>query len=482
MKSFKTFVKEANLLGTSRKKRKPNWDVYIVTNYNKKDIHTLESKGDLNLYNPKSMKSIVTLKSSDKIQILSTKLIIKSRSQYASVSFGRKKGLLNLNAITKPSDRAKKARDGDIDSVIKGGSHSKEFTPDKLGMGGSEYSSVGSMVPDVGERVNKTYGGDEHKQIRMFLGDIIKNITGISVLKEAKVPRHERKYNTSGDYEISKGDLKILSKNFGEIIGAMYILKTNKKLSVVGFPSNISEGLYDFYGTTKKGRTVYYSAKSAGGSSTSLENLNFIRKHFSASNPFLQKYSDEMDAIDALINVKGVYNTLYNIRAFFNDDFSTKVKEISKRMSKISSKKIIDLEPDMLDGWFQDVKENSTEDEFVSTMQSIYNDILGDLGKPRKTTEGVLREMFSSESDFDHGYIMYPMGSYIVNYMNNTPRYIEALNLLAGYANFILQATVDIDIKTTTVKIIKFSKNQFRFSYNGMSKKPANRPIGFREI
>lgn len=481
MKSFKVFIKEANLLGKSRSRRKPNWDVYIVTNYNKKDVHTLEPKGDLNLYNPKTMESIATLKSSDKIQILSTELIIKSKSKYASVSFGRKKGLMNLNAITKPSDRAKKARDGDIESVIRGGTHSKEFTPDKLLMGGSEYSSVNSLVADVGMRVSKVYGGDEFGQIRMFLGDIIKNITGVSVLKEAKIPRHERKYKTSGDYTISEGDLKIISKNFGEIIGAMYIIKTNKKASLVGFPSNISEGLYDFYIKDRKGRTIYYSAKSAGGSSTSLENLDFIRKHFSASNPFLKKYSDEMDAIDALINVKGTYNTLYNIRAFFNDDFPKKVKEIAKRMSEISSKKIIDLEPDMLDGWFEDVKVNSSENDFVSTMQSIYNDMLGDLGKPRITTEGVLREMFNSESDFDHGYIMYPMGSYIVNYMNNTPRYVEALNLLAGYANYILQATVDIDIKTTSVKIIKFSKNKFRFSYNGMSKKPANRPIGFKE-
>jgi hypothetical protein len=74
------------------------------------------------------------------------------------------------------------------------------------------------------------------------------------------------------------------------------------------------------------------------------------------------------------------------------------------------------------------------------------------------------------------------MGSYIVKYLNNSPKYTEALNLLAGFANFISQITVDMNTKTTEIKIIKFSKNEFRFSYNGMSKAPGNRPIGFKEV
>jgi hypothetical protein len=89
--------------------------------------------------------------------------------------------------------------------------------------------------------------------------------------------------------------------------------------------------------------------------------------------------------------------------------------------------------------------------------------------------------MFNGKSSFHHGYLLYPMGSYIVKYLNNSPKMVEALNLLAGFANYISQITVDMSTTNTEVQIIKFAKNDFRFSYNGMSKAPGNRPIGFKE-
>ena len=113
--------------------------------------------------------------------------------------------------------------------------------------------------------------------------------------------------------------------------------------------------------------------------------------------------------------------------------------------------------------------------------------------KEFRTANGTGNRGYGVWQTYDGGYIIYPMGSYIVAYMNRddvkrTPdkpnklhRFIDALDMLANFGSYISQITVDMDSKSTKIQILKFSKNKFRFSYNGMAKKPANRPIGFKE-
>jgi len=464
-------VKESSLTGKSRSGGRSNWEHYVIANYDKNMTYSLEKKGQLILFNL-DIEDGETLRPTDKIKIVDTLLVKKGNSNYAKVQVGRKIGFLNINAITKPTGKSRS-----VGSVIGGGKNSKEFTPDKFSLGGSEFGNVGSLVSTVSSRIYNVYGGDEYAEIRRYLDDIVKSITGHTMLNE-KVKRFSRAYKT-GKYEITDGDMKIISKNFGEVIGAMFLLKTNKKMAVIGFPSSVKEGLYDIYGKDDKGRVHYYSAKSAGGSSTSMANLNFIRKNFH-DNAFVQNYMSEMEIIDSLINTPE-YGTIYNINAFFNDNLSRKVREMVKILNGISKNRITNLEPDSLDVWLDDVRANQKENVFVDTMNTIYNTVLGDMKGVPKTSDRVLREMFNSTSYFHHGYLLYPMGSYIVKYLNGNARYIEALNLLTNFGSYISQITVDMGQTSTEIQIIKFSKNQFRFSYNGMSKAPGNRPIGFKE-
>ena len=62
-------------------------------------------------------------------------------------------------------------------------------------------------------------------------------------------------------------------------------------------------------------------------------------------------------------------------------------------------------------------------------------------------------------------------------------RFIDALDMLMNFGSYISQINVDMNFppKSTTIQILKFSKNKFRFSYNAGSKYPNNRPIGFKE-
>jgi hypothetical protein len=460
---------EASLSGQSRSGQMSNWDYYVVGMFEKGMTLSIEKNTSMI---DKNKTVLSTLKKNDQVEVIDTNLVKIGNSSYAQVKYKRDIGLVTISALTKPT------KNKQANSVVGGGKNSKEFTPDKLGLGGSEFTRIGSLVGAVSSALKRVYGGSEYKEIRRYLSDTTKKITGQSL--NEKVERYSVSFKPAGSYNIVDSDMKIISKNFGEVIGAMYLLKHNKNAKVVGFPGQVNEGLYDIYTKDKKDRIHYYSAKSAGGSSTSLANLNFIKRNFAGTNTFIQKHMSEMEVIDSLIN-SNEYNTIYNITAFFNDNLQKKVKEIVSILNTLSMPdlQIADIEQPTLNDWFDSVRLTRTSDEFVAVMNKIYATVFDGLSK---TTDKVLRQMFESDRNtHSNGYLLYPMGSYIVKYLNSIDKYVEALNLLTGFASYISQITVNMSSSLTEIQIIKFSKNRFKFTYNGMSNSPGNRPIGFKE-
>jgi hypothetical protein len=474
--SFKEhlMIGEGSLAGNSRSGGMSKWEYYLVPNFNPKEEYSLEKKGSLKLYNL-DFSNFENLDASKKIRILSVDLVSSGMSKYAHVRVGSNSGLLNINSIRKPSVS------GDSGSVIGGGKNSKEFTPDKLSLGGIEFSDIGSMVSAIATRMGNVYGGDEYTDVRRYLNDIIQNTTGHSILNEAI----KSSYKVGGDYNITRGDIMILSKNFGEVVGAMYLLKNKINDTVsVGFPASVKEGLYDVVAKLPNGKAHYYSVKSAGGSSTSMGNLDFITDNFPEEASYYKDYETELDAIDALIN-RPTYGTVFNIHAFFNDRFPEKVKKMTRILNNVVDDRrnqIPDIEQYSLDSWISYMRKNKTESTFIQTINTIYDDVLGDMKGTPRTTDAVQKRIFSSKKNFEHGYLLYPMGSYIVKYLNGNPRYLEALNLITSIDSLVSQMTVDMSSSGVNIKIEKFNESKFRFSYNGMSMKPGNRPIGFKKV
>ena len=494
MLKFTSYVlSETSLGGSSRGSGKSKWDTYLVPVWNKDTDYKLFADGVMVLSDP------VTAKVKDheihgphskgtKIKILSTKL----ENGFAKVRIGNKQdGWIKVSQIAKPEvDRS----DKDGPPAFLGGQNSKEFTPDKIYLNGKEFSSPSAMTSAISAGINAKYGGDELKEIRRYLSEFCKAISG-SPLTEGSQERFSKTYTTNETFEVAKSDVMILSKNFGEVLGALYISRWNKKLVKVGFPGSIKEGLYDFYGIDKAGRSIYYSAKSAGGSSTSMENLNFITKNFSKDNKFLRERMQEMKVVNKLINKPGK-NTAKNILDWFEEEEPNKIKQILSILSK--AHKIKSLEKVDLAIWLQELRKDKKKGEkkFIQALEKAYKDVLWDVGKKPKSATKTLKEIFAADkNDFDGGYIIYPMGSYIVAYMNRDDikrdpekpkkehRFIDALDMLMNFGSYISQINVDMNFppKSTTIQILKFSKNKFRFSYNAGSKYPNNRPIGFIE-
>ena len=467
------YLNESGLGGESSSGGKPNWDHYIVDNFDINNEYVIDKDGKLI---DKYFKHITDVNKNDKIRILSTNLLKKGKSSFAFIRYKGIDGYININTIQKPK------LSKDKESVF--ASNSKEFAPDKLNIEGIKYSNKNMLIRDSIVAMEQYYGEKKYEQMRNYLNECMNTINNTSFkLTESK---YNKKYKISGNYNITQTDIGVLSKNFGEVLAGIFILTTNKKCSHIEYPSNIAQGLYDFSMIDNRNITYYYSVKSKGGSSTSMANLNFILKHFS-NNSFFTTYKNEVNAILRLINSPtDDRTTLSNIIGFFDDIIPNKKNEILSYLNRISKKRISDLTMNSLSMWFDDITTNSNVNDFIRIINEIYNNVMSDVGgKGPNIDDKILREMFMSgnpEKKYKHGYLLYPMGSYIVKYLNNIGKYKEVLNILLNYGTFIQQIEIDLNIKDFDITISKFKSNNFRFSYNGMSKKPGNRPVGFIQI
>ncbi len=464
---------ETHLGGKSRSGGTTNWNHYVVRGFDKSKEYIIVK--DSNIYD-ESFNKIGELRKGDKINILEPELYQYKRSSFAKIKKlkNRETGLVNITSIQKPTTKIE-------GSVIPGGmANNKNFTPDILKLNGIKFKSVTNMASQVANSISSLYKGSDFNEIKKYLAECIKLSTGANVLIESGF---SKSYQLSGDYNVVGRDVRILSKNFGEILAAMYILANNKKSEYVEFPADVSQELYDFLMVERgSGKTHYYSVKSHGGSSTSLGNINFILNHFSDTNVLFKENEHEVQVIRSLINnQKEGKTTLKNIENFYNTILSDKKRDIINRLGDISKQNPKDLSQKSLDVWFDDMIKSSTKEEFISTLQDIYDNVLGDKGHAPKATIKTLEQIYKDEvgSKYEHGYLYYPMGSYIVKYLNTTGKYLDILNVILNYGSYIHQFTVNMDIKQFDVSISSFKKTKFRFSYNAMSKKPSNRPIGF---
>ena len=462
--------KEAALTGQSRSGGTSNWNHYVVRDFDPAREYFIEN--DAPMLDDGLTQNISSLPIGSIVTINNVTLKQKANQQFANVTDKATGmvGYVTLSAIRKPTTKGK--------SGAIGGTTSKEFLPDKLKLVGKNYEDKNALIADVILGMETTYGDDKYSEIRDYATECMYSITGeFSPLTEG----FSKKYQLSKKYKISDVDVKILSKNFGEVLAALYIIATNKKAKEVFFPKGSSNPLYDFVMVKNTGMNEYYSVKSHGGSSTSMANLDFLLDHFSEDNALLDQYKDEIETVRLLINDKSAgKTTLTNIEKFFDDKLPDKKLDILEKLNAISSKKINTLSQSDLSSWFHDVTANATVDAFMSTMDDIYTNVLGDIGSPARTTAPVLRKMFETKTSKDNGYLYYPMGSYIVQFLNDEKKpYLKVLNILLNYGTYIHQFEVNLHAGSFDVYISSFSQSTFRFSYNGMSNAPANRPIGF---
>jgi len=467
---FDYFLTEANLLGKSRSGGVSNWQHYVVRDFSEDREYTIEKNSTI--IDNKTLKELGEVLVGDKIHILSTDLEKIGGSLYAYVKTISDNivGYVKLSSISKPTTKSQ-------NSVISGGANSKEFLPKKLGLENIKFTSTSQLLSAVITGINSLYSDSKYTEIKSYLSDVLSKLTGTNVsINES----FSRDYKLNRKYNVSDQDIKILSKNFGEVLGGIYAIKYNKKAKYVQFPSDDNQGLFDYLMVDERGRTTYISVKSGGGSSTSMGNINFVLNNFSNNRIFIDN-KHEVETIRSLMNNKKEgKTTLTNIENFYKNVLNKEQSQILTSINKISKYKAKNLSQSELNKWFQSMKKTSPKEIFISTMKDIYSTILSG----SSATDLSLSDMYELDdiSSVQNGYLYYPMGSYIVKYMNSNKKYTDTLNYILNFASYVHQFDVNLSQNSFNIQIFTFDKKEFRFSYNGMAKKPANRPIGFIKV
>lgn len=450
MKTFSEFLLEAALSGNSRSGQKSNWDTYIVDDSDWENKNYEVEKNGI-LYDGTLKTAIGEVKKGELLKLLSTDLMKLGSSSYANVFISNNEGYLNISLIKKPSSK-----------------NTKDFTPDKLGIKGRKFNAE-ELVSAV------TQGLKDLKisgPIFEFLMDCMSSVVNKNLF-EGKMERFTKNIKLSGSYNFDKESLKKFSKNFGEILGALFVLKTDKSTKIIEYPSKINEGLYDFIAHKEIGQKIYYSSKAGNGSASALKNLNvFI--------PFISsKFSkDNVEKIKLLITGKNrpTIDVIIDYINNFEPDLSTFInRELGIRSSELSHS-------DLSDWWSKNASQMN-EEKIRQTFTKIYDKIGYDFNGTAMTS---LISIFSAKKDTSkNGYILYPLGSYIARTLNEDPVMLKLLNeiLTMSYlSGSVFQVNADIFNDHLEFGIIRFKNNQFQFNYHAGMKYPGNVPLAFKEI
>jgi viroplasmin and RNaseH domain-containing protein len=485
---------EVNLMGNCSKG--VTWDWYVKRVYDPQKIYKVEKDSQLfgTDYNPidsVTMRQELNILDPDFIEIKSSgterKGTIKS-GKYAKVKMldSGLEGLLNLNAIRKPTD-AETPKDSSeiIGAVIPGGTNSKEFAPSSLDLVGQSFDSKEKLAYFVFNNIKTVYPEPEYNEIKKYLHKCIEAVSGITIDVPLEEPLQEysKNYSIQGDFKINSKDISILSKNFGEVLAGLHSLSTNKKAKKISFSPESNSPFWDYKIDTVP--ETFFSVKSKEGSSTGMANLNFILDKFinvsgEPNNLLIQRNIDEYRIIKSLMNVSKIRTTVSNIEEFYNTRLQDKKAEIIRLLNNMSvpnnGPTLKSLSQDDLNEWFNFVVANLDKNAFISGLNSVYQ-ILGG----SKTSDKTLGLMYDQKNSKLNGYIYYPMGSYIVKVLNKNAKAVELLNGILNYGSFAYQVTIDMDQKNNNleIKTENFQNMSFRFSWNGLSNDPSNRPIGF---
>lgn len=401
----------------------------------------------------------------------------------ANVEIGGKNGWTKLRTIKKPT----------------ASKNTKNLTPASLGLAGKKLT--------MEQLVNSVVTAVERSAIDPIMKDYIKDAVDSIVNKnlfEAAMERFTKEIKLSREHSLdSTTKLNVISKNFGEILVPLFILKTSKKAKAIEYPSKENAPLCDFivFNSEKGGKEdrEFYSVKSGSGSSTDLENIKTFLPYLD-----VDESSKEYQLLKLIMATTKIGKTGKNagkeikdkgatidaiLRFWNNTDYSGASIEIVKKRLGLPSGSLTKAEIDIV--WkdiIEDVKKTSPgkESKKLTALKDILSNQFGYpiAGKAAET----LNQIFSKTAKKDisgGGFLLYPMGSALIKRLNAMPSVVDLLNnvlKLASNSGKVLQSTVDAYNDKIVFKIISFKNNRFKFSYNAMMKAPGNRPLGFSEV
>lgn len=301
----------------------------------------------------------------------------------------------------------------------------KDLSPDKLQIVDNLYN-ISDLIEKVSIEINNKYDSCISEQL-------------ISLLEASKEKTKVIKLNKNLLFE--KDDLKTISKDFGEILSAIWLM-SKFNFSQVIFPQNSNEKFIDFF--AKKVFVCYpVSVKSGVGGKVSVQNiLDAINKR----NKTNKKNNNKQPAkkIIEIVNGNDRNSQMILLHQYLRS-------QMINDLSTITNIKVGDISIETLKNW---LKVKSTDD-----LKIILKDWWKNYSQPQKRT---------LKGDDKLRFIISPLGEKIKVLLNENDKFKQSLNDLAHQVS-LLQLNIDVHKDKIVFNKSFFKNSNFKYDWPGYS-------------
>ena len=278
-------------------------------------------------------------------------------------------------------------------------------------------------------------------------------------------------------YGLPSKDQNIILKDFGEITGAVYLLKSqSKKYASVKFPTG-NEKLIDYILVTKDGTDEKFSAKAGQGGKPSVTSVMPVIKKFADEGKIKGKHKLAADVLDLISTEQknGLYlGPLLAAQKLRTPGYTALIAALKKLKVHSGLEKEIPTQEQLLEavnaaGSFKNVLK--TFDDFF--IKAGYKNNLN------PTVTQRLIETPKEGKEKKWGVLHYPITAELIKWLNTPSN--GAQDILTMAANTLTVTQVYLDFAGTNLKytVKGFSDAQFIFGSPSSMPRPTNNRIGF---
>lgn len=301
----------------------------------------------------------------------------------------------------------------------------KDLSPDKLHIVGNLYN-VSELIEKVSIEINNKYSGCISEQL-------------ISLLQASQEKNGVIKLNKTLLFE--KDDLKTISKDFGEILSAIWLL-SNYNFGQVFFPENSNEKFIDFF--AKKISYCYpVSVKSGGGGKVLLQNILDAIDNRNKKNK-KNNSNEPAKKIIEIVNKNNRNSQMVLLHQYLQS-------QMIGDLSTITNIKVADISIETLNNW---LKAQTTDN-----LKIILKDWWKNYSQPQNRT---------LNGDDKLRFIISPLGEKIKVLLNENDKLKQSLNNLAHQVS-LLQLNVDVYNDKIIFNKSFFKNSNFKYDWPGYS-------------
>jgi hypothetical protein len=362
--------------------------------------------------------------------------------------------------------------------------NSKDLTPEKFRFSGEVLTEF-ELVSRVKQAFKNISSVSEVKgEVKQFCEDLLDQVQSQPPKNNSRV-----KIQSKVKDSIRQQDINLVAKNFGEILGSLWYMKSDSSSNKVEFPRSERNAVVDYMVHTSKNNNPFVqaiSAKSGKGAPSAIAGILARKKtKIQKSKPRDTTSKSNKEFLLDLTEYKVKESIIYANRRLYTPAFMQLQKQIKFQMYDSVTTIVNKIDDYVAKKYLKKINKNNAEsvrtttDEFIEDF-SVFFDLC-----PFTPNKQKVAKILASKSDGSSLFI-YPLGRAAVNAMNGDESLVDYLNLVlknSGIAQLTINLTND-DVKFTLYNDprLNSSKGHYIFEYNSMYDNPGNRGFSFKLI